>query len=142
MFQYHSSSLFLRAIDQLLLERGAGPGQFLLRGDDRYENIVEWYCDEDKIPTREEIEERFKELNDQWVANEYQRHRAVLYPPMSELADALYHREKNSDNSKLESYIKKCDDVKELFPKDNSGDASVFVNPEGPVMAKKILGLP
>lgn len=140
MYQYHSSSIFLKAIDQLLFEKGAMPGQYLLRGDDRYENIVEWYCDEDKIPTKEEIETRFAKLNDEWVANEYQRHRSYLYPPVAELADAIYHREKTGDNTKLDEYIAKCDEVKALFPKDNSGDASVFVNPEGPIISKKILG--
>lgn len=136
----YGGSLFLRAIDQLLMEKGAVPGQYLLRGDDRYENIVEWYCEESQIPTQEEIETRFTELNDAWVANEYQRHRARLYPPVSELADALYHREKTGDNSKVDAYIAACDEVKAAFPKDNSGDPSIFVNPEGRPILRQILG--
>ena len=31
----------------------------------------------------------------------------------------------------MTEYIEKCDAVKALFPKENTGDGSIFVNPHG-----------
>lgn len=124
-------SLFLKAIDNCLVAKGAQPGQFLLIGDDKYENITEWFCEESQIPSAEEVEAELQKLLAEWSSTEYQRHRARLYPSVGELADAIYHKEVNNDDSKMQEYIAKCDAVKALFPKDNSGNPEIFVNPEG-----------
>lgn len=50
--------------------------------------------------TNEEILERRKES----------------YPPLSDLADAIYWQSKG-DNTKLEAYLTKCEEVKSNFPK-------------------------
>lgn len=124
-------SLFLKAIDNCLVANGASVGQFLLIGDDNYENVTQWFCEESQIPSKSQVEEELQRLLEEWSSSEYQRHRARLYPSIGELADAIYHKEVNADNSKMQEYIEKCEAVKALFPKDNSGNAEIFVNPEG-----------
>lgn len=47
---------------------------------------------------------------------EFQKQRSALYPPLSELADALYWKERGNPDL-YEAYIAKCDDVKTAFPK-------------------------
>jgi hypothetical protein len=124
-------SLYIKAIDNCIIANGGKIGQFLLRGDDTYENIIQWFCDELQIPSKEQVEEEFTKLKAEWDRTAYQRHRSRIYPNLSELADALYHKEKTGDNTLLENYIGKCDEVKQKFPKDNSGNPEIFVNPEG-----------
>lgn len=48
--------------------------------------------------------------------DDYRRRRAAEYPDLSELADALVH-DHAGDGSKLEAYLKACQDVKARFPK-------------------------
>ena len=48
--------------------------------------------------------------------DDYRRRRAMEYPALTELADALVH-ERNGDPTKLEAYIKACREVKERYPK-------------------------
>lgn len=42
--------------------------------------------------------------------------RAASYPPLSDLADALYWQAKG-DNTKMNDYVAKCDAVKASIPK-------------------------
>ena len=46
----------------------------------------------------------------------YQELRRAEYPPLSDLADAMYWSEKG-DTTLLNAYISKCDAVKEKYPK-------------------------
>lgn len=125
-------SLYIDAINQAVIAKGGKSGQFVLRGDDKYENIEEWYLDDDSHkPTKDEVKTKYDTLKANWDATEYQRHRSRLYPSLGELADAIYHKEKNGDSSKLTQYIANCDAVKALFPNNNSGDAEIFLNPSG-----------
>lgn len=123
-------SLFLKAVDNCVIANGGSVGRFILRGEDNYENIEEWFCDADHIPTKQQVETEYNLLKTEWDASQYQRLRARLYPTAGELADAIYHKEKHGDDSLLQAYIAKCDAVKEMLPKDNSGSVD-FVNPEG-----------
>jgi len=50
-------------------------------------------------------------------ATEYQRKRQKEYPPLSELADALYHQQ-NGDDTKMTAYLAKCEAVKQKYPKE------------------------
>ena len=50
-------------------------------------------------------------------ATEYQRKRAPEYPPLTELADALYHQQ-NGDDSKMTAYLAKVEAVKQKYPKE------------------------
>ena len=50
-------------------------------------------------------------------ATEYQRNRQREYPPLTELADALYHQQ-NGDDTKMTAYLAKCEAVKQKYPKE------------------------
>ena len=50
-------------------------------------------------------------------STEYQRKREKEYPPLTELADALYHQQ-NGDDSKMTAYLAKVEAVKQKYPKE------------------------
>ena len=50
-------------------------------------------------------------------ANAYISKRASEYPPLTDLADALYHQSKG-DETKLTAYLAKCEAVKQKYPKE------------------------
>ena len=53
-----------------------------------------------------------------WVDPEtYKYKRAKEYPPLTDLADALYHQSKG-DETKLTAYLAKCEAVKQKYPKE------------------------
>ncbi len=49
-------------------------------------------------------------------AHVYIENRAREYPPLTDLADALYHQSKG-DETKLTAYLAKCEAVKTKYPK-------------------------
>jgi hypothetical protein len=49
-------------------------------------------------------------------ANAYKDKRRLEYPPLTDLADALYHQSKG-DETKLTAYLAKCEAVKTKYPK-------------------------
>jgi hypothetical protein len=52
-----------------------------------------------------------------WVdPNAYKYKRQPEYPPLTDLADALYHQSKG-DETKLTAYLAKCEAVKQKYPK-------------------------
>lgn len=58
------------------------------------------------------------DLINSWVnPDEYKILRAPEYPPLSELADALYHQQ-NGDDTKMAAYLAKCEAVKQKYPKE------------------------
>ena len=56
-------------------------------------------------------------LKAEFKATEYQRKRQKEYPPLTELADALYHQSKG-DDTKMTAYLAKCEAVKQKYPKE------------------------
>ena len=53
-----------------------------------------------------------------WVdPNAYKYKRLPEYPPLTDLADALYHQSKG-DETKLTAYLAKCEAVKQKYPKE------------------------
>jgi hypothetical protein len=53
-----------------------------------------------------------------WVDPEaYIAKRQPEYPPLTDLADALYHQSKG-DETKLTAYLAKCEAVKQKYPKE------------------------
>ena len=61
---------------------------FYISNDD-YENL-DWKSDEPK-PTKEWCENKAKEMNEEWDAQEYSRKRANQYPDIAEQLDMLWH---------------------------------------------------
>jgi hypothetical protein len=51
-------------------------------------------------------------------AHAYIENRQREYPPLTDLADALYHQSKG-DETKLTAYLSKCEAVKTKYPKPN-----------------------
>jgi hypothetical protein len=49
--------------------------------------------------------------------NTYKGLRQAEYPPLADLADALYHQSKG-DETKLTAYLAKCEAVKQKYPKE------------------------
>lgn len=81
------------------------PTVVTIRGDvayDQNENIVEY----NEATVQAYID-----------ANAYISKRAPEYPPLTDLADALYHQSKG-DETKLTAYLAKCEAVKQKYPKE------------------------
>ena len=89
------------------------PGaEWTLRGDD-----LEWLDTKQTRPTDTEIAAEIIRLESEYNAQEYARKRAPEYPPLTDLADALYHQSKG-DETKLTAYLAKCEAVKQKYPKE------------------------
>lgn len=69
-----------------------------------------------KKPTKEEILAEIAKQDKEYAATEYQRLRQPEYPPLSDLADALYWQAQG-DNTKMEQYLAAVNAVKEKYPK-------------------------
>jgi ribosome-interacting GTPase 1 len=50
------------------------------------------------------------------AANAYKEQRASEYPTLADFADAYYWAQKG-DNTLMDAYVAKCDDVKTKYPK-------------------------
>jgi hypothetical protein len=77
---------------------------------------LEWLSTDIEMPTREQIETRMSEL--QVIADgiAYQDQRKKEYPPLADLADALYWQAQG-DESKMTAYLAAVDAVKIKYPK-------------------------
>ena len=100
-------------IDQALLKLYPNT-KWILRGED-YSGL-EWLDDSIQKPSREELEATVTILQKEWDDLEYQRLRVTKYPPLADLADALFWQQQG-DNSKMESYLEKVSAVKTQYPK-------------------------
>ena len=80
-----------------------------------YDDII-WYDEEQTKPTEEEISNELIRLQDDYDSKEYQRLRAPEYPPQVDFIDAYYWAQRG-DNTKMNEYLEKCDDVKIKYPK-------------------------
>ena len=67
------------------------------------------YFDDD-CPTDIEIEEKAKELQAEYEANQYQRDRELAYPSIEDQLDKIYH-------SGIDAWKKDIKAVKDKFPK-------------------------
>lgn len=75
-------------------------------------DYVYWPNPDTVPPTKQEI---LDELARQ-ESEKYKEQRAPEYPPLSELADAIFWQSKG-DNSKMEAYMAAVEAVKEKYPK-------------------------
>ena len=67
-------------------------------------------------PTLEELNVEVVRLQQDYNNKLYQRQRQPEYPPLQDLADALYWQNKG-DSSKMQAYLIACDAVKQKYPK-------------------------
>lgn len=67
-------------------------------------------------PTVAEIEAKAKEAELKAIANLYKQERERLYPPLADLADAIYWQSKG-DSTKMTAYVAAVEQVKADIPK-------------------------
>jgi hypothetical protein len=111
----------IQAIKNLRPTSGWGiKGRDIEWGFDERENLVAsniiWNDSERSFPSKEEIDSEIARLQAEWSATEYQRQRTPEYPPLADLADALYWQSKGND-IKMAAYLAAVDAVKVKFPK-------------------------
>ena len=70
--------------------------------------IVKWYSEKEQ-PSKEAIQAKLKELQEDYDAKKYQRDRAVAYDPIPEQLDQIYHD--------MDGWKAKIKSVKDKYPK-------------------------
>ena len=78
-------------------------------------NLI-WHSTNIEMPTKEQIETRISELQEIANSMAYQSLRQPEYPPLADLADALYWQA-NGDPSKMTAYLAQVAAVKNKYPK-------------------------
>lgn len=83
---------------------------------------TEWLSDE-PMPSLAEVKAEIARIEaeepteaEYLAATEYQRLRKPEYPPLTDLADAIFWQQQG-DNSKMEAYVAACEAVKAKYPK-------------------------
>lgn len=87
-------------------------GSFHFRGKESYENL-EWETDAFVKPTAEMVAEKVRQLDAEWSAMEYQRLRALEFPPITDYLDGVV----KGDQAQIDAYIAACQAVKAKYPK-------------------------
>ena len=77
---------------------------------------LKWLTPDQTKPTESEINAEIVRLQAEYDTKEYQRNRKPEYPPLADLADAMYWASKG-DNTKLDNYYAACEAVKLKYPK-------------------------
>lgn len=83
--------------------------------DNDYEKLV--FRSGGTKPTLEELNTEVSRLQQDYDSKLYQRQRQPEYPPLQDLADALYWQSKD-DSSKMQAYLAACEAVKQKYPKE------------------------
>lgn len=92
-----------------------GATKWYVNGSPYYESLV-WEDEVHSKPSESEWNAELEKLKQEYIDAEYQRKRMFEYPDLGEFVDAFYWMQKGN-NSKMESYIAKCDEVKNKYPK-------------------------
>jgi len=79
--------------------------------------LLDWTDTSISKPSKAIIDAEIIRLQSEYDAQEYARNRIKEYPPLTDLADALYHQSKG-DETKLTAYLAKCEAVKQKYPKE------------------------
>lgn len=88
--------------------------EWSIYGND-YDRII-WHKAGYVPPAKEDLEAEVARLQSQYDAAEYQRQRAAEYPPLQDLADALYWQVQGN-NEPMNKYLEACAAVKDKYPK-------------------------
>ena len=99
------------------------PGAQWVWSGNEYSDL-NWLDANQTKPTVQEINAEIERLKAVELAKYYQQPRQEEYPPLSELADALYWQSQG-DDTKMADYITKCEAVKTKYPKDMVAPESV-----------------
>jgi hypothetical protein len=76
----------------------------------------QWLDDKQSKPTQAEVEAEIINQQNLFNNSEYQRLRQPEYPPLADLADALYWQTQG-DDSKMTAYLAAVEAVKQKYPK-------------------------
>jgi hypothetical protein len=91
------------------------PGaQWVLRGEE-YSGL-EWIDQIQTQPTESEIIAEIDRLKNHHETVKYQELRRLEYPPLSDLADAVYWQAQG-DNAKMTAYLSAVQKVKDKYPR-------------------------
>lgn len=101
----HDNVFYIQAIQQLC------PNEGFTIDDMDYSTLT--FTNDVDTPTEEQINTVFQQLKTQYEDAEYQRLRAIEYPPIEDFADAWV----KNDEQALEDYRQKCLAVKTKYPK-------------------------
>ena len=117
-----SANFYAEAISRLRpgARWGLSPADQLISGSENSEVIENLWWGEDNTqlpPTISEIREMAETCEEEYNNKQYQRSRDMEYPPMTDLADALYWQSKG-DESKMTAYLAAVDLVKQRYPKE------------------------
>lgn len=77
----------------------------------------EWQDRKQLKPTKQEMTSAIENAKEAWKTLEYQRLRKPEYPPLTDLADALYWQAQGDEN-KMKKYLAAVDAVKKKYPKE------------------------
>ena len=86
--------------------------QWTLRGDFTY-GCLEWQDESVTKPSEAEVIAAMAAVDAEYERNEYQRQRAVEYPPIEEYLDGVV----KGDQAQIQAYIDTCLMVKRKYPK-------------------------
>ena len=75
-----------------------------------------WYDESVPFPSREELEAEIARLKEEAKGKDYQMRRMMEYPPLSQLADAIFWQAQG-DESKMTEYLAAVEAVKQKYPK-------------------------
>jgi hypothetical protein len=89
---------------------------WVIMGEPSYANL-QWTDKNQSKPSKEEVEELANQIQQAWIDAEYQRLRKKEYPPLADLADALYWQSQG-DESKMTAYLAAVNAVKVKYPKE------------------------
>jgi hypothetical protein len=96
-------------IDKTKALQSLRPGaQWVLR-----DGVLEWLDQNQTQPTEAEITVEAARLQAEYEAKEYQRQRAIEYPPVTDYIDGVV----KGDQAQIDAYIAACIAVKAKYPK-------------------------
>jgi hypothetical protein len=81
------------------------------------DGVVEWINPSKAPITDKQIQDEISRLQAEYDAKQYQRQRVKEYPPLAELADAIYWQTEG-DETKMTAYLAKVEAVKQKYPKE------------------------
>lgn len=100
--------------DYALILSNSYPGKEWSLNGDSYEGLV-WLSEGEK-PSKAELDAAWQAYVAEQERTEYQRLRAPEYPPLTDLADAIYWQQQG-DETKMAAYVAACEAVKAKYPK-------------------------
>lgn len=74
---------------------------------------IEWLSEDIPRPSDADIQRVAQELQNKYESTQYQRQRALEYPPITEYIDGVV----KGDQAQIDAYIAACQAVKAKYPK-------------------------